>query len=373
MRLHSALFVVLLSVMALPACANSGAGRSDGASSDTDFVYVTNQGNASVSVINAQTLEVDAVVDLTKLGFDVNSKPHHVAVEPDGSFWYVTLITGGKVLKFNRDNELVGQADFEVAGLLEMDPSSDHLFVGRSMAAVNPPQRIGMINRSTMEIEEMDVFIPRPHALAVSRDGRKVYAGSLAENRFTTIDLDTGDLTFTDVEGAPMSGDMGGDHSGHMQHMFVDFAMSPDGRTMITGGQMSGQLMFFDAAGDADTALPLEKMMPVNSQPWHPVFSEDGKFAYFANKTANSVTEVNMETREVARVVEGEGFNQPHGATLSPDGRYLFVSNNNLDQSRPSATDPQSFPGTVTVVDVATFTVVNVIEVGPYASGIAAR
>jgi len=228
------------------------------------------------------------------------------------------------------------------------------------MAAVNPPQRIGMIDRTTMEIEELDVFIPRPHAIAVSKDGRRVYSGSLAENRFTTIDLDSGDLSFTDV-------DDGGSH----HHMFVDFAISPDGRTMITGGQMSGKFMFFDAT--APENLPLEKMIDVNDQPWHPVFTADGRYAYFANKTADSLTEVDMETREVSRVIEGEGFNQPHGAALSPDEKYVFVSNNNLNNSRPSASDPNSFPGTVTVVDRASFEVVKVIEVGPYASGIATR
>ncbi len=356
-RLRTALLLTL-PLLLVPACALTGANRS--AATVQDFVYVTNQSNGTVTVINANTLEIEATVDLTQLGFDQNTKPHHVAVEPDGSFWYVTLITGGKVLKFNADNDLVGQAEFEVAGLLALDPSSNNLFVGRSMAAVNPPQRIGMIDRTSMEIEELDVFIPRPHAIAVSKDGRKVYAGSLAENRFTTVDLDSGDLTFTDV-----------DDGGNLHHMFVDFAISPDGKTMITGGQMSGKLMFFDATASAE--LPMEKMIDVNDQPWHPVFSADGKYAYFANKTANSLTEVDMKTREVSRVVEGEGFNQPHGAAISPDGRYVFVSNNNLDNSRPSATNPNSFPGTVTVVDRASFEVVKVIEVGPYASGIATR
>lgn len=350
--------LLTLALLVLPGCALTGANRAD--ANAQDFVYVTNQGNGSIAVINARTLELEATVDLTTLGFDENSKPHHVAVEPDGSFWYVTLITGGKVLKFNADNELVGQADFKVAGLLALDESSNNLFVGRSMAAVNPPQRIGMIDRTTMEIEELDVFIPRPHAIAVSKDGRKVYTGSLAENRFTTVDLDSGDLTFTDV-------DAGGGH----HHMFVNFAVSPDGETMITGGQMSGKLMFFDATGNAE--LPMDKMIDVNDQPWHPVITDDGRYAYFANKTANSLTEIDMETREVSRVVEGEGFNQPHGAAISPDEKYVFVSNNNLDNSRPSTTNPNSFPGTVTVVDRETLEVVKVIEVGPYASGIATR
>ena len=43
------------------------------------------------------------------------AKAHHTAVEPDGSFWYVSLIAAGKVLKFDRQNRLVGDVDFESA------------------------------------------------------------------------------------------------------------------------------------------------------------------------------------------------------------------------------------------------------------------
>ena len=67
-------------------------------------LYITNQGGASITIIDQQKLTVDTTIDLTKLGFTANAKPHHVAVEPDGSFWYVTLIGDGKVLKFDRAN-----------------------------------------------------------------------------------------------------------------------------------------------------------------------------------------------------------------------------------------------------------------------------
>ena len=118
-----------------------------------------------VSVIDVEAGVVARTVDLQKLGFSAEAKPHHVAVEEDGSFWYVSLIGDDKLLKFDRANNLVAQATFERPGLMVLDPKSDKLYVGRSMKAVNPPQRIGIITRSTMEIEEVDVFIPRPHAV----------------------------------------------------------------------------------------------------------------------------------------------------------------------------------------------------------------
>jgi DNA-binding beta-propeller fold protein YncE len=295
------------------------------------------------------------VVDLKELGFDAGAKPHHIAVEPDGAHWYVSLISAGRVLKFTRDNELVGQAEFEVPGLLELDPSSDHLFVGRSMAAVNPPQRIGMIDTNTMETEELEVFIPRPHALAVAPNGKFVYSASLAENRMTVINIETGDTEFHDLDGPT--------------HTLVDLQISPDGKTMISGGQLTSKFFFFDSEDQA--GVPIQKIIDVDAAPWHPVFNREGTRAYFANKMADKVTILNMETREVEAVIEGNGLAQPHGTALSSDGRYLYVSNQNMNMAYTSADG--SNPGTVVVIDTQSAEIVKVLEVGTLPSGAGGR
>lgn len=348
-----ALFTVL--VLLVAGCSFKGAEGQDG---HDEYVYVTNQGNATVSVISVATNEVVETVDLTELGYDSGAKPHHVAVESDGSFWYVTLISAGRILKFNRDNELQGAAEFEVPGLLSMDPSSDLIYVARSMAAVNPPQRIGAIDKRTMDVEEIDVFFPRPHALAVSPDGEYVFVASLAENRIIAYETETGDSWFKDLDG-PV-------------HTLVDLEISPDGSVMVSGGQMTGDFFFLDP--NEPQELPVTKTIDVNAAPWHPVFSPDGSRVYFANKMANTVTVVDMASREVLEVIEGDGLAQPHGAALSSNGRYLYVSSNNLNEARPTQTGSEfPFPGTVTVIDTESLEIVKVIEVGPYASGMGSR
>ena len=136
----------------LPTCQT---GAVDGMVVRTDSPKaVANQTSATVSIIDMETDEVVGTVDLQSLGFTANAKPHHVAVEPDGSHWYVSLIADGWVLKFTRDNELVGQAEFETPGMLALDANRGLLYVGRSMAAVSPPQRIGVIRTADMTIEE---------------------------------------------------------------------------------------------------------------------------------------------------------------------------------------------------------------------------
>ncbi len=329
-------------------------------SGNREFVYVTNQGDATINVIDVEENVVARLVDLTKMGFDAGAKPHHVAVEPDGSFWYATLISAGVILKFNRNNEIVGRASFEVPGLLSMDPSSNRLFVGRSMAAVNPPQRIGMIDRTTMSVEELEVFFPRPHALAVASNGKNVYSASLAENKAISIDIDQEESTFEDIPG-PI-------------HTIVDLEVSPDGKIMVGTAQLTGKFFFFDATDQAN--FPITDVIDVNAAPWHPIFSHDGSKIYVANKMAQTVSIIDVAKKSVEAVVEGNGLAQPHGAAISSDGKWLYISGNNLNAayvSRHNFGEGTQNPGTVTVIDLKTNKIIKVLEVGLYASGSAGR
>jgi YVTN family beta-propeller protein len=102
------------------------------------------------------------------------------------------------------------------------------------------------------------------------------------------------------------------------------------------------------------------------------VYSPDGQRVYFGNKRAHTVTVLNMETRSVERVIEGEGLAEPHGAALSSDGRTLYVSNNNRDGTYqpPQMSSASNPPGTITVINTETGTIEKVIEVGAYPTGV---
>ncbi|MCB0720304.1 MAG: YncE family protein [Bacteroidetes bacterium] len=304
------------------------------------------------------TNEVVGKVDLQKLGFSANAKPHHIAVEPDGSFWYLSMIGENKVLKFNTKNELVGSAEFEVPGMLAVNPANEELFVARSMSAVNPPKRIGIIDRSSMDIDEVDVFFPRPHALAVESNGKYAFTGSLAENSMMTVDASTLETKMTKLPGDTQT--------------FVQFAISPDNKTMVTGGQVSGKVLIFDIS-DADNPKVI-KTLDVNSQPWHPVFTPDGRFVYLGNKKANTITVVDVPNQRIAAVIEDSRIAQPHGSAVSADGKRVYISNQHADMSSMSGgAMHHDMNGTVLVIDTATNKVIKEIEVGAMPSGIGTR
>jgi YVTN family beta-propeller protein len=68
----------------------------------------------------------------------------------------------------------------------------------------------------------------------------------------------------------------------------------------------------------------------------------------------------------VEATIHGDGLAQPHGAVLSANGKYLFVSNNN----REGTYEPSGDNGTVTVINTETKEIEKIIEVGAYPTGV---
>ncbi len=351
------------------------------------FLYVCNQGSAVISVIDMQANVVVRTVDLRDFGFSENAKPHHVAVTPDGAFWYVSLIGEHAVLKFNRDNELVGRTTFEAPGMLAFDSARNQLYVGRSMSAANPPQRIGIIEPDSMAIEEIDVFHPRPHALNVTPDGKHVFSASLGVNQIAVLNAES-----LDIELVPVPG---------MHHSLVQFAVAPNGRSMIVGGHMSGDVLFLDITEPMQPKVT--RSLSLGGGPWHPSFLPNGDRVVFPAKMANAVAILDAaDGTEIANVA-GRGVAEPHGSAVRPDGRYIYVSSNNLnaaftpryrqkipkgnetphgghagsqdhsahDRQAPASSETPN--GSVTVIDADTFDIVKVIEVEQYPTGIGAQ
>ncbi|MEX1182826.1 MAG: YncE family protein [Gemmatimonadota bacterium] len=354
-----------LLIVAQSACAAAAAQTGAATAPVADLLYVTNQNDATVSIIDMATNRIVRTVDLQQLGFSANAKPHHVAVEPDGSYWYVTLIGDNRIVKLDSRDRIVAQVPFETPGMLALHPSEDLLFVGRSMTAVNPPPRIGVVRRSDMGIEEVSVFFPRPHAIGLEPRSNTVYTASLAVNQMAAVDVESEDVELLDVPGPA--------------HALMQFAVSPDGSRLAISAELSHRVFIFDITDVGSPRIIAE--LEVEQQPFDPLFTPDGRWLYLGNKAANAVTVIDMSTHSVAAVIRGRGLAQPHGIAVSPDGRRVYVSNNNLSQVHDMGAghEMHAVPaapagnGTIVVIDTATREIIEVIEVGHNAAGIGTR
>lgn len=317
-------------------------------------VYVPNQMGSSVSVLDGEG-ELLTIVDLPALGFSEHAMPHQVAAEPDGSAWYVTLAGDGFVVKFDRDDRLVARVPFEAPGMIVLDPGRDRLYVSRALSAVSPPTSLGVFRASDLELlDELEVFLARPHGLAVDTVSGRVYTGSLASNQLAVTEPATGDVRVTAVAPAPNG--------------FVGLATSPDGLRVVATTQLTDRLLVFDATDFS--RLETVASVPVESTPYDVAFAPDGRSVWFPNQGADAVTRVDASDWTVTATIRHAAFVEPHGVVFSPDGREVYITSH----GRALADTGGRANGTLARLHAATGRVVAVTEVGPYAAapGVAA-
>jgi YVTN family beta-propeller protein len=335
-------------------------------------LYVPNQDDATVSIIDTKTRKLLETIDLRRLGFGDNPKPHHVQVESDGSAWYVTLIGAGKVVKFSRENKVLATASMEVPGLMALHPTKDLMFVARSMSAVNPPPRLAIIRRSDMKVlDEVELLFPRPHGVVIHPKGERLFVTSLGTNQIASVGVDAGDVKLVELPGPA--------------HSIVQAAVSPDGRWLAVTGELTGKLFIFDVADPAQPKLVHE--LAVGAGSFEPVFTGGGRWIFVTARMANHVTVVDTKSWAVVDSVPGTGFVFPHGSSMSADGKYVFVSNEHqkeqaMDHSQHGGdtsaakgsmqhmAGSATGPGALTVICAATRKVVATIPVGNNAAGI---
>ncbi|MDX1409014.1 MAG: beta-propeller fold lactonase family protein, partial [Saprospiraceae bacterium] len=262
------------------------------------LIYVCNQMANRVAIVDAERMQVIRYVDMMALGEGMMTKPHHTAVEPDGSAWYVNLIDGdggtpgGSILKLSTDLNMDpsnpsyvisrevpdGTETFTTPGMMWLDGTSDRLIVGRSFAAPATSTGIASVNREDMQITEYATLdVMHPHAIGVSTNGRWILTGSLdGNNRIIVLDAETGDL----VDQLNITG---------VHQAFVQFGVSPDGTTVVVTSQLAAKVLFFTL--DAETGdLEPDGEVATGEQPWHPIFSPDGATLYIPNRFGHSVT-----------------------------------------------------------------------------------
>jgi DNA-binding beta-propeller fold protein YncE len=329
----------------------SGGTKSPGQS--PDLLYVCIQDDAKIAIVDMRAKSVVRTIDLQKLGFPATAKPHYIVVEPGGGFWYVSLIGANRVVKFDRQDRVVAHFEMETPGMLAL--AGPALVVSRSMSAVNPPKRIAILRRETMQGDELDVIFPRPHPMAAvaTAQGGYVYTGSLGVNQLAAVSFIDDKVELVSIPGPT--------------HSLVQFALSPDNRTLVGSTDVSGQLLVFSLASPAKPSL--QKAIDVGKMAFDPVFTPDGRFVWVPVKSTNEIVVLDAATWSVTSRITHAAFKQPHQIVFSPDGGTAFVTNNNkmdhmADPAHAGHAMPAGGRASLVVVDVKSRRVEKTIELG---------
>ena len=325
----------LLGLMALPAAAleaekpSSLPGKSRPA-----MLVVADKAEDTISLVNLKTLQVEGKV-ATGRG------PHEVAVTPDGKLAFSANYEG--------PGDSISIIDLETRkekGRIRLDPyrrphglavSKD----GRMLYATCEA------NQSVLEIEIATGKISRAfptgehitHMLALAPEGKRLYAANIGSGTVTALDLVEGRVVAQIATGAGCEG--------------IDVA--PDGKEAWATNREADTISIIETG----TNRVLESL-PCSGFPIRLKFTPDGKMALITCYEENSVAVFDAAARKEIRRIRPSGsfpFRNPIGLVIEPEGQRAFFSDTRGDR--------------VLVIDLATLTIVDGIPVGKEPDGLA--
>ncbi|MGW3815308.1 hypothetical protein [Streptomyces sp. NPDC005046] len=215
-----------------------------------------------------------------------------------------------------------------------VSPDGTRLYVtnfGDGSVSVIDPYREAVV--ATHQVGES------PYGVAVSPDGTDLYVAATGPGTVTQCSISGDDLV---QDGSILSAD---DHSKRPYGM----AVGPDGSVYVT-------LALSDTVLVTDRFLKNPTSIPDVDFPVGVVVSKDNARLYATNYFSKSVSVIDVSGKAVVATIPVG--NEPYGVAMSPDGTRLYVAH---------------FPGTgsVSVIDVSGQAVVATIPVGNSPRGVA--
>lgn len=332
------------------------------------LAYVTNQGEDLTAVID---LDRHRIIRYVTTGRENTSSgapfsPHNVAVDRQNQFYYVNLIGGSRLLRFRvSDNAPAGEltAGVHSPAQVALSPSGDTAYVTNfedartSITVVHTPTMsvIGSIGTPAML---------KPHGVTMTPDGSLLLVMNSFSDNVTIIRTSDQSVLAT----VPVSGSVPPLPAGYL-FRFEPYqaVITPDGRYAYITCRSSGEVRVLDIP-----SRTVIDSITVGATPLIPAISPDGSTVYVANRNSNSVSVISTATRSVTATIGNVGV-EPHGVAVTKDGKYVYVSCENLGVSDPPhhPTTGGKKAGFVKVIDAASRTVTASIETGNFGSGLA--
>ncbi len=299
-----------------------------------DEIWVSNEKDNTISVIDVETLEVTRTLE-------VGERPRGITFSQDYSTLYLCA----------SDSDAVQVIDPESGKILHDLPSGEdpEQFIlhpdNRRLYIANEDDAITTVvdTETRRVIAQIDVGV-EPEGMAVSPDGSMVITTSETTNMAHWIDTETHDIFANSLVG--------------QRPRHAEF--TSDGKTLWVSGEIGGDIVLFnveDQTQIGQVTFEIKGVHPDMIQPVGFKLTPDDQYAFVALGPANHLAVVNAKTLEVedyilvGRRVWHMAFNR--------DKSLLFTTN--------------GISGDVTVVDVEKRKAIKTIKVGRYPWGAALR
>ncbi len=289
--------------------------------------------------------------------------PHNVQVDDQGQFYYVSLIRGNKLKKYNAaTNQFLGE--------VTVGTSPAHVVItadGSKAYITNFDQAVGrvfVVNTSLMTISRVisSPTMKATHGARLSHDGKYLYAGSNGTDLIHVINTQNDSLVTT-VAVAP-----GVPPFGSFRYKPYQIAVRDDDKFIYATLTGTGQVSVIERSGDT---FIWRDSIAVGTRPLQCEVTRDKKYLYVCNQGSGSVSVINALTNTLATTIVNVG-QQPHGIDISEDSKVVYVTCENLQSAEPPhhPTVGSTDPGFLVLIDTGTQQVFKRIEVGGFAAGV---
>ncbi len=332
--------------------------------SNSEKVFVCNQGSDEIFEIDAEYKVVSRIINVDLIP-TLTDAPHNVQLK--NGYYYITLIASGRFLKIDAStNQIAGQVEgIEYAGMIQITNDGKTAFVSRSSTAPGIYTVIYAIDTETMSIKK-EISLPvtgLPHAIWLTHNDEKLFVGNMTKDRIHIVDVASLEVLEDDIV-------LPNDKTYEPMHLYV----SPDDNYLYVNCRTSSTMLCVRIS-----SKEILQEIAIQNHPMQSAVSADGNKIYTVSHHEPVITEItkNGESWSITREFTSEAFHHLYGADLSSDGKYLYVTCANNDPAHEF--EPHyKIPGTtraslVCVYETETGELAKVIDVGSFATGIAAR
>ncbi len=314
-----------------------------------------------------------------------NEGPHGIGVDPSGDYWFVSLGHGvpyGHLYKYEigTDRKIARTELGMFPATLDISPATGWVYIANfNLHGPHEPSTVSIVDGNTMdEIERIETGI-MPHGSRLNDDGTMQYHVSMMTDELYELDAISMEVNrVLNLSGPAQGSGMEMNHDAHhtessenrahemgehSDHSAQHPAVKP------TWASPNSERPHVYVAGNGN-----DKIYVVNTESWtiSDVWDTPGKAPYNLEPThggdllvvtykGEGATGIwDIETGEQLKKIQNSR-KVTHGVIISPDDRYAFVTSEGIGGET----------GTVDVVDLESMEIVDTVEVGKQAAGIA--
>ncbi|WP_226678923.1 YncE family protein [Mesobacillus jeotgali] len=305
------------------------------------YYFTANEGG-TISKINvkdnklAETIKADGIVHNIQLSPDCKVVAATLVPETEGGHGGHGDESPGKVLFYDAyTNELLKEVEVG-SHPAHVVYSGDGKYV---LATNNEDDTVSVIDASTYEVVKTISTGNGPHGFRISADSKFAYIANMGEDTVSAINLETFEEEKITTGNTP-----------------VTTGVTKDGKTLAV------TLFAENSLAIVDLETKQVAKIEVGTGPAQVYIGPDGKLAYVANQgteesPSNSMSLVDLETKTV--VDEIKTGNGAHGVTVSSDGKFAYVTNMfdntvsiiDLDSKQVKTINVGEIPNGITVMD----------------------